>query len=769
MAKAEYTVLGTSPARMGGIERVIGAGIYGIDFALKDELHGGILRSQYAHAKIISIDTSEAKKIPGVHAVVTAADAPDVRYGRTSIDRYMLAKNKVRYMGDPVAAVAADSPAIVKQALKKIKVVYEPLPVVIDQEEAMKLDAPTLHEDMPLPKNLPVDVKVKNVCSFTAVHVGDPDKAMAEADIVVDEVYETKMIHPQYLEPRIAAARVEPDGRITVWANAQAPFAVRTDVARLIGVALNKVRIISTELGGGFGGKASGITSGAAIEPICALLAVKAKRPVMIVLDKAEETISTTIRSGAKMYIKTGVKKDGTIVARQGKVVYDAGAYSGFGAMAGARCTNMLGGWYLMPNCHIDGYVVYTNKQVCGPVRGPGGPQAAFAVESHMDSIAAKLGMDPVEFRLKNTPKPGDKIVGVPKLRDVSLGETIRTAAEKIGYTKVGAQHAAPVLGKNQGIGIATGSWIESAGPGGGAVVKVNEDGSVTVHIGKIDMGTAPRFGIPLIAAEELGVPVSDVTVVNVDTDASPWDAGTVGSRAIIVSGTATRLAAIDARNQIFKMAASQLEASPDDLEIKDKQIRVRGTPSKSVPLATIATAAHNIIGEVIGRGYCDNVAMMAEEKARGSSQPFTAHACIVEVSPDTGNVKILKYVAVHDIGFPIHLASVEGQIEGATAMSIGQALCEQVVFDNNGRTMNPSFVDYLMPTINMMPRIETTLVHGYPGAGPYGAKGAGEIACVPPMAAIANAICNATGVRITKLPLSPENVLRGLKEAGKA
>ena len=762
MAKAEYTVLGTSTPRMGGVERVIGAGIYGIDLELKGELHGGILRSQYAHAKIVSIDTSEAKKLPGVHAVVTAADAPDVRYGRTYIDRYMLAKNKVRYMGDPVAAVAADSPAIVKQALKKIKVVYEPLPVVIDQEEAMKPEAPTLHDDMPLPKNLPEGVKVKNVCSYTAVHVGDPEKAMAEADLVVDEVYETKMIHPQYLEPRIAAAQVEPDGRITVWANAQAPFGVRTDVARLLGIPLNQVRVLATELGGGFGGKASGITSGAAIEPICALLAVKAKRPVMIVLDKAEETISTTIRSGARMYIKTGVKKDGTIIARTGKVVYDAGAYSGFGAMAGARCTNMLGGWYLMPNCHIDGYVVYTNKQVCGPVRGPGGPQAAFAVESHMDSIATKLNMDPVEFRLKNTPKAGDKIVGVPKLRDVSLGETIKTAAEKIGWSNVKLQ-------KNQGIGIATGSWIESAGPGGGAVVKVNEDGSVTVHIGKIDMGTAPRFGIPLIAAEELGVPVKDITVVNVDTDASPWDAGTVGSRAIIVSGTATRLAAIDARNQLFKMAASQLEASPDDLEIKDRQIRVKGTPSKSVPLATIATAAHNIIGEVIGRGYCDNQAMMAEEKAHGNSPPFTTHACIVEVDTNTGNVKILKYVAVHDIGFPIHPVSVEGQIEGATAMSIGQALCEQVVFDKDGRTMNPSFVDYLMPTINMMPRIETTLVHGYAGAGPYGAKGAGEIACVPPMAAIANAIYNATGVRIRTLPLSPENVLRALKEAGKA
>ncbi len=762
MAKAEFKVIGTSPARMGGIDRVIGKGVYGIDLMLKDQLHGAILRSQYAHAKIISIDTSEAKKLPGVHAVVTAEDAPNVRYGRSYIDRHILARGKVRFMGDPVAAVAADTLAIAKQALKKIKVTYEPLPVLIDAEEAMKLEAPTLHDDMPLPKNIPADVKVKNVCGFTQVHVGDPEKAMAEADLVVEEVYETKMIHPQYLEPRMAAAQMEPNGRLTVYANAQAPFPVRQEVAKMLGMPLNNVRVISADIGGGFGGKGSGITSGAAIEPICGLLAQKTKRAVMIVLDKAEETISTTIRSGAKMYIKTGVKKDGTILARIGKVIYDTGGYSGFGVQAGGRCTNMLGGWYLMPNCHIDGYTVYTNKQVCGPVRGPGGPQAAFAVESHMDSIAAKLGMDPVEFRLKNTPKAGDKIVGVPKLRDVSLGETIKTAAENIGWGKV-------KLEKHQGIGIATGSWIESAGPGGGAIVKVNEDGSVTVHVGKIDMGTAPRFGIPVIVAEELGVPVEDVTVLSVDTDASPWDAGTVGSRAILVSGTASQRAAIDARTQLFKIAAGQLEASPDDLEIVDRQIRVKGTPSKTVALSVVATNAHNVIGEVIGRGYCDNLELMAEEKAHGSSQPFTAHACIVEVDTMTGNVKILKYVAVHDIGQPIHLAAVEGQIEGATAMSIGQALCEQVVFDKDGRTMNPSFVDYLMPTINMMPRIETTLVRGYPGAGPYGAKGAGEIACVPPMACIANAIFNATGVRIKTLPLSPENVLRALKEAGKA
>ncbi len=761
MAKAEYTVLGTSIPRMGGVERVTGAGIFGIDLSLPNALPGGILRSQYAHARVVSIDTSEAKVLPGVYAVVTAADAPDVKYGRSTMDRYILAKGKVRYMGDPVAAVAAESHAIVKQALKKIKVVYEPLPVVIDPEETMKPSAPTLHEDVPLPANLPKDAKVKNVCSYVAVHVGDPDKAMAEADLVVEETYETKMIHPQYLEPRIAAARLEEDGRLTVWVNAQAPFPIRAEVAKTLGLSLNKVRVLVTDIGGGFGGKGSGITSGAAIEPICALLAIKAKRPVMIVLDKAEETISTTIRSGAKMWIQTGVKKDGTLVARKGRVIYDAGGYSGFGAQAGGRATRMLGGWYLVPNVHIDGYVVYTNKQVCGPVRGPGGPQAAFAVESHMDSIADKLGMDPVEFRLKNVPKDGDKIVGVPKLRDVSLGETIRIAAEKIGWGKV-------KLEKNQGIGLATGSWIEGAGPGGGAIVKVNEDGSATVLIGKVDMGTAPRFGIPMIVAEELGISTDDVAVMNVDTDAAPWDAGTVGSRSMLVSGNAVRLASIDARDQLLRMAARQLEARPEDLEIKDKQIGVKGSPAKTVSLASVATAAHTEIGEVIGRGYFDSVASQAEETKRGSSQPFTTHGALIEVDPNTGKIKILKYIAVHDVGFVVHPKAVDGQIEGATAMSLGQALCEEVVFDEQGKTLNPTFVDYLMPTINMLPRIESVIVEGYPGAGPYGTKGAGEIGSVPPMATIANAIYNATGVRIRKLPLSPENVLRALKEAGR-
>ena len=761
MAKPEYTVLGTNMPRMGGEERVTGAGIYGIDLALPNALHGGILRSHHAHARIVSIDTNEARSLPGVHTVVTAADAPDVKYGRSTMDRYILAKDKVRFMGDPVAAVAAESQAILKQALKKIKVVYEPLPVVVDTEEAMKPSAPTLHEDVPLPANLPQGAQVKNVFSYMGVHIGDPDKAMAEADVVVEESYETKMIHPQYLEPRVAAARQEEDGRLTVWVNAQAPFPIRAEVAKTLGISLNSVRVLVTDIGGGFGGKGSGITSGAAIEPICGLLALKAKRPVMMVLDKAEETISTTIRSGAKMWIQSGVKKDGTLVARKAKVIYDAGAYSGFGAMAGARATNMLGGWYLVPNVHNDGYMVYTNKQVCGPVRGPGGPQAAFAVESHMDSIATKLGMDPVEFRLKNVPKSGDKIVGVAKLRDVSLGETIRIAAEKIGWGKV-------KLEKNQGIGFATGSWIEGAGPGGGAIVKVNEDGSATVIIGKVDFGTAARFGIPMIVAEELGIPTEDVTVLNVDTDAAPWDAGTVGSRSMLVSGNATRLAAVDARNQLLRMASGRLEASPEDLEIKNRQIRVKGTPDKSVSLDSVATAAHNEIGEVIGRGFFDSKASQAEEKERGSSQPFTTHAALVEVDTDTGNIKVLKYVAVHDVGFVVHPKAVDGQIEGAAAMSLGQALCEQVVVDDQGKTLNPTFVDYLRPTINMLPRIEPVIVHGYPGAGPYGTKGAGEIGSVPPMAAIANAVYNATGVRIRKLPLSPENVLRALREAGR-
>lgn len=758
MGNADYTVLGTSIPRMGGVERVTGAGIFGVDLVLPDAARGGVLRSQYAHAKIISIDTREAQSIPGVYAIVTAQDAPDVMYGRTCDDRYILAREKVRYLGDPVAAVAADCEATLRKALKKIKVKYEPLPVVLDSEAAMKPDAPLLHEDMPPPENLPKGAQVKNVFGYEVIHEGDPDKAMAEADLVVEEVYETTMIHPQYLEPRMAAARHEVDGKLTIWVNAQSPFPVRSDVSKTLNIPVSKLRVLVTEIGGGFGGKGCGIHSGASIEAICGLLAIKAKKPVMIVMDKAEETISTTIRAGAKMWVQTGVKKDGTLVARKAKVIYDGGAYSGFGAFALFKAVYTLASWYLVPNVHVEGYVAYTNKQVCGPVRSPGGPQATFAVESQMDTIAAKLGMDPVEFRLKNVPKAGDRIGGIPKLSEVSLGETIRIAAERIGWGKV-------KLAKNQGIGIATGFLLEEPGPGGGAVVKINEDGTATVLIGKVDFGTSPRFGIPMIVAEELGIPVEDVTVLNVDTDTCPWDQGTVGSRSMLVSGNAVRLAAIDARNELLKIAEKQMEVNRDDLEIKDRYIRVKGTHASALALAKVATRAHKEIGDVIGRGYYDANVVEAEEKERGNSPPFATHAAIVEVDPDTGRVKILKYVAVHDVGFVVHPQAVEGQIEGATVMGMGQALCEQVRFDEKGKTLNSTFVDYLMPTLNMIPKIETVLVKGYSGAGPYGTKGAGENGIVLPPAAIANAIYNAVGVRLTKLPLSPENVLRALRE----
>lgn len=758
MSKAQYDYLGKSFPRKGGVERVTGKCVYGVDLALPEAARGGVLRSPYAHARIKSIDTSEAEALPGVYAVVTAKDAPNVMYGRTHVDRYMLARERVRYIGDPVAAVAADSEATLKKALRMIKVDYEPLPVVLDGEEAMKPDAPTLHEEMPLPANLPKEFNVKNVFAYIPVHLGDPDKAMAEADCVVEERYETAMVHPQFLEPRTVAARLEGDSRLTFWINAQSPFHVRSEISRLLQMPINQIHIVEMEVGGGFGGKAAGVASSSTLEPICGLLAMKAKRAVMIVMDKSEDAIAGTVRAPVKVWMQTGVKKDGTIVARKARMIFDAGGYSGQAGLAGGRCAQMLAGWYRLPNVHVDGFIVYTNKQVCGPVRGPGGIQSAFAVESHMDSIAARLGMDPVEFRLKNVPGPGEKIVTGMKLRDVSLGETIRKAAEKIGWGKA-------KLGKNQGIGIATASWIEGAGPGAGAIVKVNEDGSATVLIGKVDYGTAPRFGIPMIAAEELGIPYDDIAVLNVDTDTCPWDAGTVGSRSTLTSGNAVRLAAIDARNQLFKIAAQRLEANIDDLEAKDRQIRVKGTPGKAIPIAAVATAAHNQIGEVIGRGYFDSKATEAEEKEKGTSPPFTTHAALVEVDPETGRVQVLKYVAVHDVGFVIHPVAVEGQIEGALVQGLGQALCEQILFDDQGRTLNRTFVDYLMPTVNMAPEIETVIVEGYPGAGPYGAKGAGEIGCVPPAALVANAIYNAVGVRIRELPLSPERVLRAIRE----
>ncbi len=763
MATKEYIHLGKNVTRQGGVERVTGQGIYAIDLIIPNALKGGILRSRHAHARILGIDTAEAETVPGVYAVITARDAPDIRYGRQVNDKYILARDKVYFLGDPVAAVAADSQETVRLALSKIKVEYEPLAPLLDPEEAMLPDAPIIHEEVPIPANLPEDANFKNVCHYAAVHTGDADSAMAEAAVVIEETYETQMVHAQYLEPKVASAEYdEAQGKLTIWTSAQSPFPVRTEVARLLQIAVSKVRIIVPNMGGGFGGKSGGIVSGGSLEPIVGLLAIKARRPVTIVLDKAEESIATTVRAATKTWIQTGVTRDGRILARKARLIFDAGGYAGMSSLAGMMATNMLAGWYRLPNVHIDGYMVYTNKQTCGSVRGPGGLQATFSVESHTDTIASRLGMDPVEFRLKNMLKPGDRTPTGHLLRDVPLEETLVRAAEEIGWRK-------RPLKANQGIGFACTMWGEGAGPGGSALVKVNEDGSTTVMIGKVDYGTAIKSALPMIVAEELGIMLDDVSVLGVDTDNSPWDFGTVGSRTTMACGNAVRLAAVDARNQLFEVVARRLGVGADELEAKDKQIRVRASPDKMLPIAAAASMVHFIFGEVIGRGYYNPEADAAEEKEKGTSPGCATHAALVEVDVDTGRVDVLKYVAVHDVGFAIHPDGVEGQVEGGVVQGLGQALCEQFIFDENGRTINPTFVDYLMPTANISPEIQTVLVEGYMGTGPYGAKGIGEVTCLPPPAVVANAIHDAIGVRLSKLALTPERVLRALKDKEEA
>lgn len=754
----QFTYLGKNVPRQGGVERVTGDGIYAIDLVLPNMLKGKILRSEYAHARIVSIDTSEAEAMPGVHAVITAKDAPDLRYGRAQNDRYVIARNKVLFIGEAVAAVAADSDEIAREALRKIKVKYEPLPVVLDAEKAMSQESPALHEDLPPPASLPENIKVKNVCGFFTTHIGDPDDAMAKADLVVEETFETQMVHPQYLEPKATAAQYDLDGHLTIWTSAQNPFVVRSEVARLLQVPVNKVKVIVPDIGGGFGGKSGGIQSAGGLEPICGMLAIKTGRPVMIVLEKAEETAATTVRAPSKVWLQTGVKSDGALVARKARLIIDAGAYSGSGPLAAMTATPMLAGWYRMPNVHVDGFVVNTNKPVCGSVRGPGGVQATFALESHMDTIADKLGLDPVALRLKNAPRPGDKDPHGSTIRDAALAETIEKAAEHIGWGKL-------LLKENQGIGFACTSWGHGAGWGTGAIVKINEDASATVLVGKVDYGTAMKFAMPMIVAEELGIPFEDVNVLNVDTDTNPWDLGTVGSMTTVGAGEALRLAAIDARDQLLRSAAPRLNALPEELEIKDKMIRVKDDATRSVPMAAIITAAHFEVGEIIGRGYFDAQAINVEEKEKGVSPVYGAQAALVEVDPDTGKVDVLRYVAVHDVGFAIHPDGVEGQIEGGVVQGLGQALCEQIMFDDQGRLLNPTFVDYLMMTANITPEIDSVLVEGYKGMGPYGAKGVGEITCLPPPAAVANAIRHAAGVRIRELPLTPERVLRAIRE----
>lgn len=757
-------IIGLSVARKDAVDKATGRAVYGPDVQLPNLLHGRILRSKYPHARIRDIDTTRAEKLPGVKAVATARDTIDVRYGVSMRDQSLFARDKVRHLGDAVAAVAAVSPEVAEEALGLIEVDYEELPVVNSAEEAMDPGSPLVHEH--LDSYQPVShvaswdiVRYGNVCSYTRIERGDIERGFQEADLIVEDDFSTQIAHQGYLEPHASLATVDPSGKVTVWTTNQKPFTVQSILSDLLQLPMTMVRVIPTQIGGGFGGKLE-----LGVEGYCAVLAQKARQPVKIVLSTEEEFLAGNPRHSCHIWLKSGVKRDGTIVARQARVIFDTGAYSGNGPITVALSTLLVPGPYRVDNIKVEGYCVYTNKMSAGSCRGPSGPQSVFAIESHTDSIAAKLQMDPLEFRLKNCVQDGDLSPTGQVLRNVGLRKCLLKAASEIGWERERRE-------RNQGRGIAC-MWWTSGGWATSACVRVNEDGTVAVLTGAVDMGPgAKATSLPQIVAEEFKLPFAAVHMVDADTDTAPYDHGDGGSRMTYSVGTVVRKAAEDAKRQLVLAASERLEAAEADIEVAEGRCYVKGAPHKAISMADLAADCKQRRGPILGRA--SHVAESPPYDARcvvGHPYPsftapsFAAQAAQVVVDADTGRVEVTKMVAAHDVGRAINPQAVEAQLVGGMLQGMGYATSEQLVC-RNGRLLSTLVSDYLMPTALDAPELCPVIIEEPADSGPYGAKGVGEPPASPAAGAIANAVFDAVGVRIRQLPLTPERVLQSLQK----
>jgi len=746
-------VVGHSLPRMDAPGKVTGTAVYASDFALPGMLHGKLLRSREPHARLVRIDAARARALPGVRAVLTAADVPDVRYGGALKDETVLARDRVRYVGQPVAAVAATTREAAEAALAAIEVVYEPLPAVLDLEAALAPGAPLIHEAWATYAAIPILHREGNVCHRARIVVGDVERGFAEADRIFEHRFRTAMVHQGYTEPRAAVASWDSSGQVTVWSNTQLPFEIQNTLAEILELAPSKIRVIVPGIGGGFGGKLR-----IGVEHVAALLARRTGRPVRVLTTSEEELTAAYPRQGTRVELRTGVTRAGRITAKEGRIWFDTGAFAGSGPGVASVATLVLAGPYKIPNLLLEGYAVYTNKTNCGSFRAPSGPQANFAVESQMDMIADALGLDPLEFRLQNIVREGDEGPTGQVLAGVGLEECLRRAAAAIGWDD---RRPAPGRGK----GLACGWWTTTGGSSG-VYVKINPDGTVALNTGAAEIGTAALTGAAQVLAEELGVDLADISVVSADTFATPFDFGAQGSRTAFAVGNACRAAVADLRRQLVGLAAAQLGVPADALELRDKAVVGAGT---RVTLAELARLSQASGGGLIAHGTFiapptayDAKRVEAHVYPAFHSPSFHAHAVDLSVDRETGEITLHRYVVAQDVGFAVNPAAIEGQIEGGVAQGLGQALSEELVYAE-GRVLNPNLTDYKMPTALDLPRIESILVQHPSAVGPYGAKGVGEPPNIEPPAAVANAVAAAVGVRVTTLPITAEKVALAL------
>jgi CO/xanthine dehydrogenase Mo-binding subunit len=755
-------VVGTNARRADGEEKVRGAAVYGMDHGETGTLQAKLMRSPVAAGRIRRLDTTRAAALPGVHAIITAADVPDTTSGWILKDQPMFARDEIRYAGEPLAAVAADTLEQAEAAVAAIELETDPLDALTDMDAALAKDARLIHpawESYPMLAPGPRD---GNVAWESTLDRGDVDAAFAAAHLVVEDEFTTQRQHQSAIEPHAAVGRFE-GGRYVVHSPAQFPFLVRDRVAEWLRIPASKVRVVVTTIGGGFGGKID-----AMLEPFVCVLARKTGRPVRLVNSRTEELQTAGPRENARIRIRTAVGADGQILGQAADTVADNGAYSGEIVACAAIPGLVFGGTYRVPAARYRTRVVYTNTTPTAAFRGVNGPYAMFALEQHLDHIAAELGLDRRELRLRNVIKAGEAIVNGQVLAD-AVFEKAFARVEEIAPWAAQPPSGNPRALRGKGIGAIT--WLTNPGPGG-ATVKINEDGTAGVICAGAEIGTgAVAIGLRQIVAEELGLTPDQVIILPADTDAGTYDGGAQGSRTLFSLGNAAIQASAQVREQLLKVAATMLEASPGDLKLADGHVQVKGSEEVQVPLAVVALTALHTSGPIAATGrhisppvQFDSGCVTGALFTGFSTPTYHVHSAEVEVDPDTGQVTIRRYVVAQDVGRAINPRQVEGQIHGGVLQGVGYALYENLRV-TDGLTVDSSLESYRLPTAFEAPPIDIALLENPWPDGPYGAKGVGEPSVIPVAAVIASAVSDAIGKPIRNLPITPFDVLAALRQ----
>lgn len=738
-----FASVGTRPLRPDGIDKVTGRARYGADFNMAGQLVGRILRSPHAHAVIRNIDTSKAEALPGVKAVITAVDLPDLTDGDAALHDILdncMARRKALYDGHAVAAVAAIDARTARQALKLIAVDYEVLPHVTDVDEAMKHTAPVINDALFTEGLEEKPARPSNVAKRSQYGHGDIHTGFAEADFVVERSFKTEQTHQGYIEPHACVASVSSDGTADLWVCTQGHFVYRQHCAQLLGMEASKLRVTSSEIGGGFGGKTH-----VWAEPVALALSRKAGRPVKLVMTRDEVFRASGPTSATSIDVRIGARKDGTITAAEATLRYSCGPYTGswaeIGAMTAFAC-------YRLEHVRTVGYEVLVNRPKTAAYRAPSAPMAAFAVESTIDEIARQVGIDSVEFRIRNAAQEGTRASYGPVYGPIGIGPTLEAVKSH--------PHMKAPLGKNQGRGMACGFWFNF---GGQTCVDLNigMDGSVSLAVGTVDVGGS-RASLSLVAAEELGIDYAQVKAVVADTSSLGYNDMTDGSRGTFSSSMATISAARNAIKILRERAAQMWDVPASEVVWEKGQAVAKGDKYGNLSrlsLKEIAAQSGTTGGPIAGH---------SELVADGAGVSFATHICDIEVDPETGATRVLRYTVVQDAGKAVHPTYVEGQYQGGAAQGIGWALNEEYIYGKDGRLQNPGFLDYRIPVCSDLPMIDTQILEIPNPNHPYGVRGVGETSIVPPLAAIANAVSNAVGVRMTHIPMSPPRILAALE-----